>query len=319
MPRVTEVIVLADPHDTSLSRLDQARDRARFVVGQDARTLVQEAPEAEVLLYCAGNRASFEIACRSLPQLRWVHSRWAGVDGLMFPALAESDIPFTNSRGVFSRALAEFALTAVLYFTKDVPRLRRQQAARRWDPFLVEELDGKVLGILGFGDIGRAIAVRARAFGMRILAVTRAEDGLADEAFPRERQQELITRADVVALALPLTEATRGLFGAAAFAAMKPTAVLVNVGRGATVDEPALVAALQAGRIRGAGLDVFAEEPLPEASPLWGLENVLLSPHTADRTATWLDEAMDLFLENLRRFQERRPLLNLMADKRRGY
>jgi phosphoglycerate dehydrogenase-like enzyme len=221
---------------------------------------------------------------------------------------------------VFSRTLAEFALLAILYFAKDVPRLRRQQAARRWEPFAVEELHGRSLGILGYGDIGREVARRARAFGLRVLAVRRdpAPDGLCDRSFPREGLLEMLAGCDDLVLALPLTDATRGIVGAAELAALKPGAVVVNVGRGATVDEAALVSALQGGRLRGAGLDVFAEEPLPAASPLWGLENVLLSPHTADRTATWLDEATDVFVANLRRFAAGEPLANAI-DTRRGY
>lgn len=306
---MTDVIVIGHPADPSLARLEAARELARFVVGQDALTLVRQAPEAEVLLYCHGGRGPFEMAYHRMPRLRWVHIRWAGLDGLMFPALVESDaIPLTNSKGIFSRALAEFAVGAILYFAKDFSRMRRQQAARRWEPFLVEEVHRQILGILGFGDIGRAVAQRAEALGMRVLPMRRGEPHL-----------DAIARSDYIAIGLPLTDATRGIFGAAEIAAMKPSAVLINVGRGQTVDEPALVAALQAGRIRGAGLDVFTVEPLPPESPLWGLDNVLLSPHTADRTTIWLDEAMDLFLENLRRFRASEPLLNVVADKRRGY
>jgi len=306
---VTDVIVIGDPGDPSLARLEAARDVARFVVGQDALALVRQAPEAEVLLYCHGGRGPFEMAYHRMPRLRWVHSRWAGLDGLMFPALTlNDDVPLTNSKGVFSRALAEFAIGAILYFAKDFARMRRQQAARRWEPFLVEEVHRLSLGILGFGDIGHAIAQRAEALGMQVLPMRRGE-----------RHLEQVARCDYVALALPLTDATRGLFGAAEIAALKPNAVLINVGRGPTVDEPALVAALQAGRVRGAALDVFAVEPLPAESALWGLDNVLLSPHTADRTTIWLDEAMELFLENLRRFGAGEPLLNVVADKRRGY
>lgn len=306
---VIDVIVLADPADPSLARLEAARDVAHFVVGQDALALVRQAPEAEVLLYCSGGRGPFEMAYHRMPRLRWVHSRWAGLDGLMFPALTLNDaVPLTNSKGVFSRALAEFAIGAILYFAKDFSRMHRQQAERRWEPFLVEEVHRMTLGILGFGDIGCAIAQRAKALGMQVLPMRRVESWAGT-----------IPRCDYIALALPLTDATRGLFGAAEIAAMKPSAVLINVGRGQTVDEPALVAALLAGRIRGAGLDVFASEPLPAESPLWGLDNVLLSPHTADRTTIWLDEAMDLFLENLRRFGAGEPLLNVVSDKRRGY
>jgi len=317
---VIDVVVLAEPGDPSLRRLDPVRDLARFVVGLDVAEALRQAPRAEVLLYCAGGRAALEAAFDGLPRLRWVHSRWAGLDGLWFPALRAGGVPVTNSRGVFSRTLAEFALLAILHFAKDVPRLRRQQAARRWEPFAVEELHGRSLGILGYGDIGREVARRARAFGLRVLAVRRdpSPDGLCDLSFPRERTREMVAASDHVVLALPLTEGTRGLFGPPEIAAMKPWSVLVNVGRGATVDEAALVAALEARRIRGAGLDVFAEEPLPAASPLWGLENVLLSPHTADRTATWLDEATDVFVANLRRFAAGEPLANAI-DTRQGY
>ena len=315
------VAVLAEPDDTSL-RLLEGRSGVRFAVGQDAAALAADVPEAEAILYCTGGRERLEEAFQRLPRLRWIHSRWAGLDAIMFPALADSPVQLTNSRGVFSRTLAEFTIGAVLHFAKDFGRMRRQQAERRWEPFLVDEVHGRTLGILGFGDIGRAIAQRAKAMGMWILAMRRAsapEDPLVDEGFAGPQRLELIARSDYVALALPLTPETRGLFAAAEIAAMKRSAVLINVGRGPTVDEPALVAALQAGRLRGAALDVFVEEPLPETSPLWSLENVLLSPHTADRTATWLDEAMAVFLENLRRFRAGEPLLNVIDDKRRGY
>ncbi len=316
------VVVLAEPDDASLRLLDGVGDGVRFAIGQDALALVAQAPEAEALLYCTGGRERLEAAFQRLARLRWVHSRWAGLDGLMFPALAESPVVLTNSRGVFSRTLAEFAIGAVFAFAKGFARMRRQQAERRWEPFLVEEVHGRTLGILGYGDIGRAIAQRAKALEMRVLAMRRAaapEDPLVDLAFAPEQRLELIALSDYVALALPLTPETRGLFGASEIAAMKSSTVLINVGRGPTVDEPALVAALQAGRIRGAALDVFTEEPLPTGSPLWSLDHVLLSPHTADRTTTWLDEAMAVFLENLRRFRAGEPLRNVVEDKQRGY
>lgn len=315
-------MVLAEPHDASLRLLANVGDGVRFAVGQDAAALAAQAPSAEVLFYCTGGRERLEAAFHGLRRLRWVHSRWAGLDGLLFPALAESPVLLTNSRGVFSRTLAEFSIGAILHFAKDFARMRRQQVARRWEPFVVEEVHGRVLGILGYGDIGRAVAQRAKALGMRVVALRRNEapsDPLVDETFALEDRLRVVARSDYLVLALPLTPETRGLIGAAEIAAMKPSAVLINVGRGPTVDEPALVAALQAGRIRGAALDVFAEEPLPARSPLWGLDNVLLSPHTADRTTTWLDQAMALFLENLRRFRAGEPLRNVVEDKRRGY
>ena len=316
------IVVLAQPEDASLRLLEGVDDGVRFAIGQDAVDLVARAPDADVLFYCTGGRERLETAFNGLRRLGWVHSRWAGLDGLLFPALAQSPVLLTNSRGVFSRTLAEFSIGAIFHFAKDFARMRRQQAAGRWEPFLVEEVHGRALGIVGYGDIGRAVAQRAKALGMRILALRRRgepSDSVVDEVYAPADRLGLIARSDYVVLALPLTPETHSLMGPAEIAAMKPTAVLINVGRGPTVDEPALVAALRAGRIRGAALDVFAEEPLSQGSPLWGLDNVLLSPHTADRTTTWLDEAMAVFLENLRRFRAGEPLLNVVEDKRRGY
>jgi phosphoglycerate dehydrogenase-like enzyme len=232
-------------------------------------------------------------------------------------------VPLTNGRGSFSRSLAEFALAGLLYFAKDLPRMRRHQAAQAWAPFDVEELHGRTLGIVGYGDIGRAVAARARPFGMRTIGLRRRagagdEDHLADEVWPLPRLQELMAVSDDVVVALPLTPATRHLVGEAEIRALKPTAVFVNVGRGAVVDEAALVSALVEGRIKGAALDVFEKEPLPKESPLWRLDNVLLSPHTADHTRTWLVDATRLFLQNLERFRRGEPLLT-PVDKRAGY
>jgi phosphoglycerate dehydrogenase-like enzyme len=257
------------------------------------------------------------------PNLRWIHSRSAGVEYLMFPAVTDSPVPLTNARGVFSASLGEFVMAAVLFFAKDFPRMRRSQAARTWDPFDVEWAQGRTMGIVGYGDIGRAAAERARAFGMAILALRRnldaaRQDPLVDEAIPIERKADLLSRSDYVVVAAPLTPETRGLVGAAEIAVMKRTAVLINVGRGPIVDEAALLSALQQGRIRGAALDVFTTEPLPSEHPFYGLDNVLLSPHCADNTPGWLEGAMHFFLENLQRFRSGQPLLN-RVDKSRGY
>jgi phosphoglycerate dehydrogenase-like enzyme len=201
--------------------------------------------------------------------------------------------------------------------------MRRSQAARVWDPFDVDWAAGKTMGIVGYGDIGRAAAERAKAFGMKVLALRRnvaaaREDPLVDEAIPMERKADLFARSDYVVVAAPLTPETRGLVGASEIAALKASAVLVNVGRGPIVDEDALVEALAEGRIRGAALDVFTTEPLPAEHPFYGMDNVLLSPHCADNTPGWLESSMRFFLENLEHFRARRPVLNVV-DKSRGY
>jgi phosphoglycerate dehydrogenase-like enzyme len=178
------------------------------------------------------------------------------------------------------------------------------------------------MGIVGYGDIGRACAAQARALGMLVQAVRRrpdaGADSLAHRIVPPEQRAEVLSASDYVVVAAPLTEETRGLIGAAELRNMKPSAVLINVGRGPVVDEKALIQALQEGWIRGAALDVFEQEPLPADHPFYGLPNVLLSPHCADHTPGWLDRAMDLFLENMACYLRGEPLRN-MVDKKRGY
>jgi len=174
---------------------------------------------------------------------------------------------------------------------------------------------------VGYGDIGRAIAERARPLGMRVLALRRSAPGtdpLADEFVAPERLPDLMARSDYVAVALPLTSETRRFVDRRAIAAMKPSAVFVNVGRGPVVDEEALIEALEAKRLRGAALDVFVNEPLPSGHPFYRMENVLLSAHCADHTRTWRDDAVRLFLDNLSRFRSGTPLRNVV-DKTRGY
>ena len=256
------------------------------------------------------------------PRVRWVHSRAAGLDDLLFPELAASPVPLTNATGVFSPPLGEFVLGAILYFAKDFRRLLRQQAAGVWDPFDNQRIDGKTMGIVGYGDIGRAVATRVRALGMHVLGLRRQRledaDPLVDRIYGPGGKLEMIARCDYLVLAAPLTPETRGMIGPEEIAAMTPHAVLINIGRGPVIDEPALLAALTARRIRGAALDVFETEPLPPGHPFYRLDNVLLSPHSADHTPDWLDRAMQFFLDQYERFRKGEPLLNVV-EKRRGY
>jgi phosphoglycerate dehydrogenase-like enzyme len=320
--QATTVWVLARTSDPTLAVLHPPPSGVRFVVGE-ALEAFKGAPAPDAIFVCSMGRKLVEPVLGLAPGVRWIHSRSAGVEYLMFDAVTQSAALLTNARGVFSASLGEFVMAAVLYFAKDLARMRRSQAARRWDPFDVDWAQGRTMGIVGYGDIGRAAAERARAFGMTVLAQRRnleaaRKDPLVHEAIPLARREELMARADYVVVAAPLTPETRGLLGAAEIAAMKPTGVLINVGRGPIVDEGALLAALQGGRIRGAALDVFATEPLPSDHPFYGLDNVLLSPHCADNTPGWLEAAMRFFLENLERFRSGQPLLNLV-DKERGY
>jgi phosphoglycerate dehydrogenase-like enzyme len=317
------LLVLAKPGTPHLSRLARLPRGVEVVTGADEALLVEAGPQAEVILCDLAYGRQLESLWPRLTAARWIHSVAAGVDHVLFPALIESDVVLTNGRGAFKRSLAEFAIASALYFAKDLPRLERQRRARAWQVYDMQELHGTTLGIVGYGEIGRATAALARAFGMRILALRRhaqrgAGDGLVDELLPRQHLAELLARSDYVLVAAPLTPETRGLVDAAALAAMKPTAVLINVGRGPVVVEEALLSALRERRIRGAALDVFETEPLPAEHPLWDLENVLLSPHTADHVSGWLEGAVDVFVQNVERYRCGEPLANVV-DKRLGY
>jgi phosphoglycerate dehydrogenase-like enzyme len=257
------------------------------------------------------------------PRVQWVHSLSAGLESILFPGLAESTVPMTNGRGVFKESLGEFTVASILFFAKDLRRMLRNQEAGRWEQFDVEMVQGKTLGVLGYGEIGRAAAVRAHALGMKIHVIRRRpqlsdEDPIVEKSFSIADRAEMMAGVDYLLVAAPLTGETRGLVSTAELQRMKRSAVVINVGRGPVIDEAALIAALRDGTIRGAALDVFDVEPLPAGHAFYGMDNVLLSPHCADHTSTWTDEAMQFFLENLRRFQSGEPLMNLV-DKKSGY
>lgn len=215
----------------------------------------------------------------------------------------------------------------------------RNQAAGVWEQFDVSMISGQTLGIVGYGSIGRAVAVRARVLEMKVLGLKRRafldsrgddskadgskgsgseRDSLIDEFYGPERRLEMLSRCDYVVVSLPLTEQTTGLIGEPEFAVMKKNAVIINVGRGPTIDETAMIKALSENRIRGAALDVFDHEPLPQEHPFYSLENILLSPHCADHTSDWLDDSMRFFLRQLYKFRRGDTLLNVV-DKRSGY
>lgn len=317
------LVVISDPGARVLRLLDRLPGDVTVTVGERPEDLEAAARQADVVLGREARRAAIQAVVRSASRLRWVHSLSAGVNEYLCPELVDSTVWLTNSRGVFSRSLAEFVLGAALFFAKDFRRMLRQQAAGVWESFDVEELCGKVMGLVGYGSIGGAVAERARDFGMRVIAVRRRPEqipasGVAEEILPVSRLVELMARSDFVTVAAPLTPETRGLIGEAELRAMKPSAVLINVGRGPVVAEGALIRALRERWIRGAALDVFDREPLPSGHPFYALDNVLLSPHCADHTPGWEEAAMEVFLDNFERFRKGEPLRNLV-DKRLGY
>jgi phosphoglycerate dehydrogenase-like enzyme len=317
------LLVVENPNEPKPPLIDQMPDYVNFVEGAKAADFDSAVAEADAILSWGAKRDVMEKLLASAPKLKWIHSRSAGLDSLLFPALIESPVPLTNGRGVFSQSLGEFVIGAVLFFAKDMRRMLRSQKEGRWDQFDVLEIRGQTLGIIGYGDIGRAIAKRAAAMEMNVLAMRRRPDLSEGDPFVSElfgfgQKKEMIERCDYVVSALPLTPETKAFIDAADFAAMKPTAVFLNVGRGPVVDEPALIEALQSGRIKGAGLDVFAVEPLPAGHPFYSMENVLMSAHCADNTSEWLNDAMRFFYGNLERFSKGEPLLNIV-DKKAGY
>jgi phosphoglycerate dehydrogenase-like enzyme len=293
-----------------------------YVAGSRMEDIAQAAPQAEVIFHWSGSRDLLRSVFLACPQLRWVHNRSAGLDGTLFPELVASAVPLTNGSGVFSQSLGEFALAAVLFFAKDFHRMLRNQQAARWEQFEVEEISRQTAGIVGYGDIGRAVAWRLHAMGMQVLALKRnppAEpDPLIAEFYKPANMAAMLARCDYVIAAAPLTPETHHMISDAAFAAMKPNAVVVNVGRGPVIDQVALLRALTEKKIRGAGLDVFEQEPIPPADPIWRLDNILISSHTADRTRTWHDEAMQFFVAQYERFRRGEPLKNIV-EKRLGY
>jgi phosphoglycerate dehydrogenase-like enzyme len=318
MGNENRILVLARENDPPLAMLKDLP----HLVGNEAASFAGETAAATVILNWTGSRDLLRSVFLASPKVRWVHSRSAGLDSTLFPELVERDVPLTNSKGIFSPSLGEFALAAILYFAKDFRRMLRNQMAGVWAPFDVEEIAGQTVGIVGYGDIGRAVATRVHAMGMRVLAVKRhfpdAADPLVEQFYSTEARCEMIARCDYLVVAAPLTEETRHMIAEAEFAAMKPSAVVINVGRGPVIDERPMLHALTTKKIKGAGLDVFETEPLPAGHPIYQLENVLLSPHCADNTAEWTNQAMRFFLEQYKRFELGQPLQNIV-DKRLGY
>ncbi|MBK5290528.1 MAG: D-2-hydroxyacid dehydrogenase [Acidobacteriia bacterium] len=317
------LLVLSNPTGSHLRLLDRLPPETRIIAGDQIEMFREAAGTADAMLNCFVKLDLFRAVFLMAPNLRWVHSLSAGVENTLFPELVASAIPLTNARGVFSRSLGEFVITAALYFDKNIAQMKRQQQEGRWASMEVEELHGKTMGIVSYGTIGRCCAHLAKAFGMRVLATRRqpelsGSDPLLDAVFAPAQLGEMMAQSDFVVVCSPLTAGTRGMIGATELARMKPEAVFMNVGRGPVVVESALIEVLREGRIRGAALDVFDHEPLPSGHPFYSLENVLLSPHSADHTPGWSDSSMEFFVENFERYTRGEPLENLV-DKKEGY
>ncbi|HET7707249.1 MAG TPA: D-2-hydroxyacid dehydrogenase [Thermoanaerobaculia bacterium] len=306
------LVAIAPPSFEPLEALRREAPGIEIIASEDLEKLRSDVRGAEVILLAPRHGRLLTDLWRDLTSTKWIHALGAGVEALPLDLLRRSEIIVTNSRGLYADALGEFAIAGMLWFAKDLRRLVRNQAARRWERLNVERLEGKTVGIIGYGGIGQAVGRRVTALGMRVISVRRQQE------FGDASIDDVIAEADYLVLSTPLTPSTFHLLNRERIAAMRPDAVLINVSRGQIVDESALAEALLAKKIRGAALDVFETEPLPVESPLWALENVLLSPHSADHTADSHQRAMTFFIENLRRYQRGESLENVV-DKEQGY
>jgi len=259
---------------------------------------------------------------RRAPRLRWAQLNSSGFEPYL--TLKDSRVLLTTAHGITSSACAEHVLAMMLIFTRRIAYFGQRQRERAWDrrPQILGSLVGQTLGIVGFGANGQALARRAKAMEMRVIAVRRTPAEAAppelDELWTVDRLGEMLAQSDHVAVLIPMTAETRGLLGAAQLARMRRGAFLYNVSRGGIADEGALIERLRDGRLGGAAMDVFEQEPLPAASPFWEMENVIVTPHLGAAWGGMWDAAFDLFCENLRRFRAGAPLLNV-ANLERGY
>jgi phosphoglycerate dehydrogenase-like enzyme len=283
---------------------------------------------AEVYLGLGLPRELLQAALAPPSELRWIHTGAAGVASLLHPELQAGDVVLTNSAGIHAEPMADSALGMILHFFRGFDHAAAAQRRGAWDaaPFEapdsgVRELAGAVLGVVGYGGIGRAVARRARALDMRVLALRRGTGGSEPDAMVLHGPgglNRLLEESDVVVLTVPSTPATRGLLSAPALARMRPGSVLINIARGDVVDEAALAEALRSGRLRGAGLDVFATEPLPPDSPLWRLPNVLITPHVSATSGRFWERQTALITDNLERHAAGDRLRNVV-DPQAGY
>ena len=285
--------------------------------------------DVEVMLRGRLPAEVFDRILARAPSLRWVHSATAGVERVLTPASRARGLTITNARGVFSRPVAEYVMMMILAVSRRLPSLLELQAERTWQPLEARELRDVTVGIVGLGSLGRAVGALGTAFGCRVMATRKRPeagshptDGAGDEPYlgslmldrvlAPEHLPELLAESDFVVLAAPLTPDTHDLIDDAAIAHMRPGAWIINVARGELIDERALARAIRGGRLGGAVLDTFREEPLPPSSPLYDLPNVILTPHTSWSSTRVLDRSVDLFCDNLQRYADGRGLVNVV-------
>lgn len=303
--------------------VERAAEHVELRWADDLAALLALVGEADGILLWGAEREWLQEAWPSATRLRWIHSPSDGVEWLLFPELTDSAVEVTNARGVFDDAIAEWVIGAMLAFLTRILDQRDAQTRGEWMTGTTQRLAGKRLLVVGPGPIGRAVARRATALGVEVSGAGRT--ARSDEVFgpivSTSDEPALVAAlgaADLVLDGMPLTPATRGFFDAARFGAMRPDARFINVGRGATVDQSALIDALRDGTIGGAALDVYETEPLPSDSPLWRMPNVLVSPHMSGDFEGWEAATVAVFVDNAARFARGEPLRN-PVDKHAGH
>jgi len=258
-----------------------------------------------------------------LPNLKWAQLASAGVDRVLkSTAVMKRDVILTNASGVHAIPISEHILSFMFAFARNLPRHMRSQVAGKWERLAeIKELEGTTVGLIGVGKIGEKTAEKAKALNMKVLGVRRnpqRTSSFVDRMYGPEGLHKVLARSDWVVVAAVGTAETHGLIGEPELAVMKKSAVVINIARGSVIQEKALIQALQENRIAGAGLDVFEKEPLSESSPLWQMPNVIITPHVAGGTPHYVDRLIDIFVENLKRYQAGDPLINVV-DKELGY
>ena len=295
--------------------LEKNIPEAEFMICTNREEMEKYAPEAEIAL--VGMTFPQEVF-KKMPKLEWVQALAAGVESYIQNAEQFRHIPVCRITGAFGKYMAEYVLAYVLYFCQNIPRVIKAQREKKWDPFRMEFIHQKTLGVMGLGHIGKEVAQKARAAGMRVVSwdMARADAPFVERQFGSEEMPDFLKEADFVVLTLPATPATKNLVGRAFFKAMKKTAYLINICRGAIVDENALVEALRSGQIAGAVIDAMKEEPLPKESPLWDCPNLIVTAHISGPSLPM--DMVEIFKENFRRFLRKEPLLGLI-DFSRGF
>lgn len=319
--RPMRVVIHGAESPGAVPGLAELEGEAEFQVATSVQELEAALPGAEVVLGWDFRAGELARAWPVATSLRWIHWCGAGVDAILFPALARSDVMLTNARGVFDRAMAEYVLGLMLAFAKAIPETMAAQARAEWHYRLTERIEGSRVLVVGVGSIGRTIARLLCAAGLRVEGVGRTErphDPDFEAVHAISALDRLLPTADYVVSVLPLTTQTRDRFSTAQFKAMKSQARFINLGRGATVDEQALIGALEAGEIAGAALDVFRTEPLPSTDALWSAPNLIVSPHMSGDFVGYKSVVAAQFIDNFKRFKRGEPLCNVV-DKQAGF